>query len=126
MMNVPTIAPAVFAASRRPASEAIRVGSSLSRLEEAGKLRPITNVAGRTTSTAGLRSAHSVSNACEGSSRPGRPMMKTRPPSVMTATTIWLTARKSRGRRIRGRKTAYVVAPRTRPNRKIARIELKM
>ena len=49
----------------------LRRGSSASRLDEAGKLRPMTNVAGRTTRTTGRRIAQSVSSAFDGSRAPG-------------------------------------------------------
>ena len=50
--NVPTMAPSVFAASSRPALVAILPLRPATRADEAGKLRPITMVAGRTTSRA--------------------------------------------------------------------------
>ena len=49
--NVPTIAPSVLTASRSPALVAIRPSPSETSPDAAGKLRPMTIVAGRTTRT---------------------------------------------------------------------------
>ncbi len=49
--NVPTMAPTVFAASSRPALVATLPSRPDTRADEAGKLRPITIVAGTTTIT---------------------------------------------------------------------------
>src|SRR5262245_4729742 len=51
--NVATIAPIVFAARSLPALEAMRLGSSARSADEAGNVKPITIVVGRTTRRTG-------------------------------------------------------------------------
>src|SRR5215213_1633628 len=79
MANVARIAPAVFAARSRPAFAAMRSGSSSRSADVAGNVKPITQVAGKTTRMIGLNTAMTDSNGRFGSMAPGTAITATRP-----------------------------------------------
>ena len=125
--NVPTMAPRVFAASSRPALVATLPLRPATRADEAGKLRPITMVAGSTTS-----------RACENRT----PMMpsrlpawtvyskgfertKTTPARARTPIRMLVRASRATGCRIHRRTTVKSTAPIAIPVRNTTRISVK-
>ena len=123
--KVAVIEPAVLAARRRPALAAIRAGSSPRRVDAAGKVKPITIVAGRTTKMIGRRIACADSSAFPGSILPGWPMTRTSPPIATAATITWAIAISPIGLRMLRRLYAKSVAPIVIPIRNIPRIRVK-
>ena len=123
--NVAVIAPSVFAASSLPALEATRAGSSSRSADEAGNVKPMTIVVGRTTRSTGPTIAIADSRTRLGSSGPGWPMTRTRLENASAATTTWATAMAPTGRPMRDRSAVNTAAPIAIPIRNVPRISVK-
>ena len=126
--NVPTIAPNVLAASSRPARLPISSSSPATRLEAAGKVRPMTNVAGRTTRIVFWAKSpnRSPMDVVRSMAAPPRLLISTTMPSTpRTAMAIWAAASRSTIRRSRVRRNVKARAPSARPSRKIVRMSEK-
>ena len=128
MRNVPLIAPRVLADRSRPELPPTWPFGSAMRAEVAGKVRPITNVAGRTTKATGSgeigEQRPKVRGQAEDCVAEPRSMIVTIPMVTRTAITIWPMASRLIVL-IRVRRRLKATAPRARPIRKIVRIVVK-
>ena len=121
------MAPTVFAASSRPALVATLPSRPATSAEEAGKLRPMTIVAGRTTTrTRQKRTLISPSmRAASTVNWTGCDRTKTTPARARRPTITLACARSATGRRIQRRTRVNSTAPIAIPARKTIRISVK-
>ncbi len=125
MRNVPAMAPIVFEARSRPARPPTSRSDPATSADAAGKLRPMTKVAGRTTRALVRRNASKRPLAGPCMSRipvdaPG--ITSTAPRTTSTAVPSWASASSPTVFRIQGRTRVKAIAPRAIPIRNRARI----